>query len=118
MVEVLLSSLRIPTGCLQVTVGGRADPDFGPGRRNRQCLDPSDDLLVSNGRSIDIEVNKVLASRFASETWKIIMFLDVDQTWQANGIVERAGDRGGKSLYLSTNRFQHIARRLGCSFFL
>lgn len=45
------------------------------------------------------------------------MFLDVDQTWRADGIVERPGDRGGKLLYLSTNRFQHIARRLGRAFF-
>lgn len=61
MVEVLLSTLGVPAGCLEVTVGGRADPDFGPRGRNHQCFDPADDLLFSNGRSMDVEVNKVLA---------------------------------------------------------
>ena len=67
MIEVLLSAPGIPSGCLQVAVDYRADPDLRPSRRNGQRPDPVDDLPVANRRAIDIEVNKTGSNPFAGE---------------------------------------------------
>src|SRR6185436_20353222 len=41
VVAVLLAPARVARGGLDVAVGIEADPDLGPGRRDRQRIDPS-----------------------------------------------------------------------------
>jgi hypothetical protein len=38
----LVAAPRVPTGCLQMASGVRADPDVSPGRRDREAFDALD----------------------------------------------------------------------------
>jgi hypothetical protein len=61
VVAVLLAAAVIATGRLQVPVRPRADPDVGPGRRDRECRDAAALLGIADRPAVDIAVREATA---------------------------------------------------------
>src|SRR4051812_43926176 len=52
MRAVLLAPLGVATGCLDVPIRKRADPDVRPGRRDRKRFNPTNDIRVGDTRAV------------------------------------------------------------------
>src|SRR5258706_6734310 len=61
VVAILLSSARIAPRCLQVPAFVAADPDIGPGRRDRERPDPLERVLGRHFLVLRVEVFESLA---------------------------------------------------------
>src|SRR5690606_8396495 len=59
---VLLPATLVASCCLQVAFGFSADPDFGPGRRDREHTDSVERLPVTQGSAVGVLVGKALAA--------------------------------------------------------
>jgi len=68
VVAVLLPAAGVTAGRLQMTAGVGADPDVGPGRRDRQPLDPADDLLVTDQAAVTTEITEGLAGALPADS--------------------------------------------------
>ena len=55
VVAVLLAAPRVAAGRLEVAVRVRADPDVGPGRRDRERPDPVERLVVADPPSVGVD---------------------------------------------------------------
>jgi hypothetical protein len=56
VVEVLLASRGVDAGGLQMTIRVRADPDIGPGGRDRELADPREHFLVADPVTVRVQV--------------------------------------------------------------
>ena len=48
MVAVLFAAARVTTGCLDMSIWGRTNPDIRPRRGNGQTIDPQEPLFVAD----------------------------------------------------------------------
>src|SRR5438552_4896807 len=62
MVTVLLSTLRVTRGCLDVATGRRTDPDVGPGWGNSEGLDSPQRIGIVNRLTVEADVAETPAS--------------------------------------------------------
>src|SRR5699024_10146089 len=65
VIPVLLAVFCIAAGGLNMAVGGGANPDIGPCRRDRELIDAVDGLLVGDAGAAAIAVEEAVARRVA-----------------------------------------------------
>ncbi len=68
VIPVLLATTDIASGCLNVAVCARADPDILPGRRDHERLDPRKDLQIGDATPLRIAIGKSLPGPMAGDT--------------------------------------------------
>ena len=89
VVAVLLATLGITAGRLEVAGGIRADPDVGPGRRDRQRPEPGEDRPVADQLAIGAAIAEPAAAP-----------LPGDARPSVGRVAESGGARGGASIGL------------------
>ena len=89
VVAVLLAALGVAAGGLEVAGGIRADPDVGPGRRDRQRPDPSQDRAVAD----QLAIGPAIAEPAAAP-------LPGDARARVGRVAETGGARGRASIGL------------------
>src|SRR5205814_8541336 len=103
VVAVLLAAARVEAGRKEVAIGGRADPDLGPGRRNDQRFDPAERLFIAHGFAVGIDVGEPRPDLFAADARGFIAdILQRDCGRSLLGIHRRM--RGDLYLFLWTPR--------------
>jgi hypothetical protein len=55
VISVLLAAFRVSPGRLNVAIGEKAYPDVRPRRRNRERLDPLEQILFRELRAVDAQ---------------------------------------------------------------
>src|SRR5216117_1863074 len=72
MVAILLAAARVARGRLDVSFGVRAYPDFGPGRGNRERVDPLALRLARDANAVRRVVNPALSRALAPDTGEAV----------------------------------------------
>src|SRR5206468_8658937 len=72
VVAVLLAPARVAAGRLDVAARMRADPDVGPGRRDRERPDARDRLAVADQLAVGIEVGERPAGPAPSDAGRAV----------------------------------------------
>src|SRR5262245_56523514 len=85
MIAILLSALGIPTSGLNVPISKWADPDVGPGRRNRQRLDPSQNARLRQLGPINSGVGEALPGFSAADAGARV--INVPQAGRLGGVL-------------------------------
>ena len=67
VVDVLLAAAVVAAGGLQMAVGVAANPDVGPGRRNRERVDARELAFVAKAAAVAVEVVEAFAVQLANE---------------------------------------------------
>ena len=67
MIAVLLAAARVTSGCLNVSVWNRTDPDVFIRRWNRERFDAAQLALVSDGFAVGIEIREVAPAQLARD---------------------------------------------------
>src|SRR5207248_389795 len=75
MIPVLLASLCVTPGCLNMSIGLRANPDVGPGRRNAERFDAFQFNGVANGFAIRTDIAKVFPCSLTLNTRRGISYV-------------------------------------------
>src|SRR5690349_21144104 len=67
VIAVLLATASITAARLNVTVRQLADPHVGPGRRNRERLDPRENRIVVHWGILPVDVHETRACHAAAD---------------------------------------------------
>src|SRR5579884_1364359 len=106
MIAILLASLAVASGGLQMSIGSGANPHMRPRGWNGQRTDAPQRLGITNARSVRPEIAKAFAAALALDAGLVIA--DVPQSGGAgrgNRIANQVGLAGARGPVKETARF-------------
>src|SRR4051794_8979423 len=72
VITVLLATFCVAAHRLNMTIGERANPDIGPGRRNGERLDPLQRLTLGNPRPVRSGIGEACARLLAANAGTVV----------------------------------------------